>query len=189
MPAITTNDLKTGITINIDKGLYQVIEFQHVKPGKGPAFVRTTLRNLKNKSVIDKTFRAGERVEQVMIDNREMQFLYNEGADFVFMDQESFEQIQVARKIVGEAASYLSEGSKAMLKMNGAEIVDIEVPASVSLTVTQTEPGIKGDRVSGATKPATLETGLTIQVPLFISLGEEIKVDTRTGDYMSRQNE
>lgn len=189
MVAITTNDLKTGITLDLKEGLLQVIDFQHVKPGKGPAFVRTTLKNLTTKAVIDKTFRAGEKVERAVIDNREMQYLYREGANFVFMDQESFEQMQVEDQVVGEVASFLMEGSQVVIKMHGPEIVDIEIPPSVTLTVKDTEPGMKGDRVSGATKPATLKTGLVIQVPLFISPGEEVKVDTRTGEYMSRQNE
>ncbi len=189
MPAITTNDLKTGMSLELEGELFQVIEFQHVKPGKGPAFVRSTLKNLKTGAVIDRTFRAGERVEQAIIDNREMQYLYNEGVNLVFMDQETFEQVQVSTEIAGDAVSYMIDGSKAVLKMHGSKIVGVELPASVILNVKETEPGIKGDRVAGATKPATLETGLVVQVPLFISPDEAIKVDTRTGEYMNRQND
>lgn len=189
MASITTNDLKTGMTLNLGGELHQVIEFQHVKPGKGNAFVRTTLRKLKQNSVIDRTFRAGEKVEQALVDNRVMQYLYKEGVNLVFMDQESFEQLEVSREAIGDAALYLIEGSQVVLKMYGTEIVGVDIPASVFLVVREAEPGIKGDRVSGATKPATLETGLQIQVPLFISPGEEIRVDTRTGEYMSRKSE
>jgi len=184
--AITTNDLKNGMSLNLSEGLYQVVEFQHVKPGKGGAFVRTTLRNVRNGSQLEKTFRAGEKVEQAMIDKREMQYLYNDGTDYVFMDNESYEQLQVPPAALGSAADYLLESATAVLQMYGDEIVGVDLPASVELTVTETEPGVQGDRVSGARKPATLETGKVIQVPLFVNIGDKLKVDTRTGDYITR---
>ena len=184
--AITTNDLKNGMSLNLSEGLYQVVEFQHVKPGKGGAFVRTTLRNVRNGSQLEKTFRAGEKVEQAMIDKREMQYLYNDGTDYVFMDTESYEQLNVPPASLGPAADYLLESASAILQMYGDEIVGADLPASVELTVTETEPGVQGDRVSGARKPATLETGKTIQVPLFVNVGDKLKVDTRSGDYITR---
>lgn len=186
MPAITTNDLKNGMTLNLEGDLFQVVEFQHVKPGKGNAFVRTTLKNARTGSVLDRTFRAGEKVERAIIDKREMQFLYREGADFVFMDNQSYEQQQVGPAAVGDADKYMKEGDVANLLMYQGETVELQLPAAVELEITHTEPGIQGDRVSGATKPATLETGLVTQVPLFLEVGEKIKVDTRSGDYISR---
>ena len=184
--AITTNDLKNGMSLNLPEGLYQVVEFQHVKPGKGGAFVRTTLRNVRTGGQLDKTFRAGEKVEQAMIDKREMQYLYRDGADYVFMDNETYEQLHVSPEALGEAASYLRETDNAVLQMYGDEIVGVDLPASVELKVTETEPGIQGDRVSGARKPATLETGKVIQVPLFVNTGDSLKVDTRSGEYITR---
>ncbi len=184
--AITTNDLKNGMSLNLSEGLYQVVEFQHVKPGKGGAFVRTTLRNVRNGAQLEKTFRAGEKVEQAMIDKREMQYLYHDGTDYVFMDTESYEQLNVAPASLGPAADYLLESANAVLQMYGDEIVGVDLPASVELTVTETEPGVQGDRVSGARKPATLETGKVIQVPLFVNVGDKLKVDTRSGDYITR---
>jgi elongation factor P len=186
MAAITTNDLKNGMTLNLDDDLFQVVEFQHVKPGKGGAFVRTTLKNVRNGAVVDRTFRGGERVDRAMIDKREMQFLYREGDDYVFMDNTSYEQINVGPDALGEAAHYLVEGSAAVLQMYEDEIVGVDLPAAVELTITETEPGVQGDRVSGARKPATLETGLVVQVPLFVEPGDRIKVDTRSGDYLTR---
>ena len=186
MPAITTNDLKNGMTLNLDDGLFQVVEFQHVKPGKGGAFVRTTLKNVRNGAVVDRTFRGGERVDRAMIDKREMQFLYREGDDYVFMDNTSYEQLNVGTEALGEAAQYLVEGSAAVLQMFGDEIVGVDLPAAVELSITETEPGVQGDRVSGARKPATLETGLVVQVPLFVEPGDRIKVDTRSGEYLTR---
>ena len=186
MPAITTNDLKNGITLELDNGLFQVVEFQHVKPGKGGAFVRSKLRNLKNGSVIDRTFNAGIRVEQAMLDKKDMQFLYRDGDDYVFMDQESYDQEHVAPGALGDAADYMVENSVALIAYYKGEIVTVEIPASVELTIADTEPGMQGDRVSGARKPATLQTGKVIQVPLFINVGDKVKVDTRTGEYMTR---
>ena len=186
MPIITTNDLKTGMTLELDNDLMQVVDFQHVKPGKGPAFVRTTLRNARSGAVIDRTFRAGEKVERAMIDKRDMQYLYRDGDSYVFMDSESYDQMNVEPTTLGDAANYLIETNSAVMLMHGTEIIGVDLPAAVELTISVTEPGIQGDRVSGATKPATLETGLVVQVPLFIEQGERIKVDTRNGDYLGR---
>jgi elongation factor P len=186
MPAITTNDLKNGITLELDNALFQVVEFQHVKPGKGGAFVRTKLRNLKNGNVFDRTFNAGVRVEQAVLEKKDMQFLYRDGDDYVFMDMESYEQQHVAPVALGDAAAYMVENSTAIIAFHNGEIVTVEIPASVELNVTETEPGIQGDRVSGARKPATLETGVVVQVPLFVNIGDRVKVDTRSGDYITR---
>jgi elongation factor P len=186
MPAISTNDFKTGMTLELDNGLFTVVEFQHVKPGKGGAFVRTKIRNLKNGAVIDRTFNAGIKVEQAILDKKDMQFLYAQGDVYVFMDQDSYEQMEVDPKRLGDAADYLIEGMVAIISMYGGDIVGVEIPASVELTITKTEPGIQGDRVSGARKPATLETGKVVQVPLFLNEGDKIKVDTRSGDYITR---
>ncbi len=186
MPIVSTNDLKTGMTLELDGNLMQVVDFQHVKPGKGHAFVRTTLRNSRTGSTVDKTFRAGEKVERAMIDKREMQYLYRDGDNYVFMDNESYDQLTVEPVMLGDAANYLIETNNAILLMFGTEIIGVDLPASVELTIEVTEPGVQGDRVSGASKPATLETGLVVQVPLFIEQGERIKVDTRSGDYLGR---
>ena len=186
MPAITTNDLKNGITLELDNGLFTVVEFQHVKPGKGGAFVRTKLRNLRNGNVFEKTFNAGIRVEQAILNKRDMQFLYKDGTDFVFMDTESYDQTTIAQVALGEAADYLIEQAMAIIAYYNGEIVTVEIPASVELVITDTEPGVQGDRVSGAKKPATLETGKVIQVPLFVNVGDKVKVDTRSGDYITR---
>ena len=186
MPAITTNDLKNGITLELDNGLFQVVEFQHVKPGKGGAFVRTKLRNLRSGNVFDRTFNAGVRVEQAMLEKKDMQFLYRDGDDYVFMDTATYDQQNVAKTALGDAADYMVENSVAIIAFHNGDIVTVEIPASVELTVTDTEPGIQGDRVSGARKPATLETGKVVQVPLFINIGDRLRVDTRTGDYITR---
>jgi len=186
VPAISTNDLKNGITLEIDKVLYQVVEFQHVKPGKGGAFVRSKLRNLRNGAVIDKTFNAGVRVEQALLDKKDMQFLYRDGDMYVFMDQETYDQENVAPTALGDAADYMVENSVAQIAFYNGEIITVEIAPSVELAIADTEPGIQGDRVSGARKPATLETGKVIQVPLFINPGDRVKVDTRSGDYMTR---
>ncbi|MDB0005825.1 elongation factor P [Ilumatobacteraceae bacterium] len=186
MPAITTNDLKTGITLELDNGLFQVIEFQHVKPGKGGAFVRTKLRNVRTGNVFEKTFNAGIRVEQAIINREEMQFLYRDGDDYVFMNNESYEQMNVAPVALGDAADFMVEGMVAQVAFFNGEIISVEIPASVELDIAETEPGVQGDRVSGARKPATLVTGRVIQVPLFVETGDRVKVDTRTGDYMTR---
>ena len=186
MATITTNELRNGMTLELDGNLFNVIEFQHVKPGKGNAFVRTTLKNTRTGAVIDRTFRAGEKVERATIDKREMQMLYRDGDNFVFMDNESYEQISVPPEVLGGTAQFLVEGSQALMMMHGAEIIGTDLPAAVELSIVETEPGIQGDRVSGATKPATLETGLVVQVPLFVVPGERVKVDTRSWLYIGR---
>jgi elongation factor P len=174
------------MALDLPEGLVNVVEFQHVKPGKGGAFVRTKLKNVRTGAVIDRTFRADEKVTLATIDKREMQFLYREGADYVFMDNESYDQLQVPSDSIGEAINFLKEGDTAVLPMYKDEIVGIELPAAVELVVTDTEPGMQGDRVSGARKAATLETGLIVQVPLFVNIGDRVKVDTRSSDYLSR---
>ena len=186
MPAITTNDLKNGITLQLENGLFTVIEFQHVKPGKGGAFVRTKLRNLKTGNVLEKTFNAGIRVEQAMLEKKDMQFLYRDGDDYVFMDTESYDQINVTPVALGDAADYIIESMIAIIATHNNDIVSVEIPASVELLIANTEPGIQGDRVSGARKPAELQTGKTIQVPLFVNIGDKVKVDTRSGEYLTR---
>ncbi len=186
MPAITTNDLKNGITLQLDNGLFQVVEFQHVKPGKGGAFVRTKLRNVRTGAQLEKTFNAGIRVEQAIVDRQDMQFLYRDGDDYVFMNTATYDQIHVPPKSLGGAADYLVEQAIAQIAQHDGEIIGVEIPASVELTIANTEPGVQGDRVSGARKPAELETGKTIQVPLFVNPGDRVRVDTRTGDYITR---
>jgi len=186
MPQISTSDFKNGMTVDLDDGLFSLVEFQHVKPGKGGAFVRTTLKNVRSGSVVERTFRAGERMERAIIDKREMQLLYRDGDDYVFMDNSTHDQMNVPSATLGDVSNFLVDSSTALLQMYGDEIVGVEVPASVELTVAETEPGVQGDRVSGAKKPATLETGLVVQVPLFIEPAERIKVDTRTGEFISR---
>jgi elongation factor P len=186
MPAITTNDLKTGITLELDNGLFQVVEFQHVKPGKGGAFVRTKLRNVKTGSVFDRTFNAGIRVEQAIINREDMQLLYRDGDDYVFMNNATYDQMNVAPVALGEAADYMVEGMVAQVAFFQGEIITVEIPVAVELTIAETEPGVQGDRVSGARKPATLQTGKVVQVPLFVEVGDKIRVDTRSGDYITR---
>ena len=186
MAAISTSDIKNGITIKIDEGLFTVIEFQHVKPGKGGAFMRTKLRNARSGAVIERTYRSDERLEQAIIDKRDTQFLYRDGDDYIFMDQVTYDQVAVPSHSLGEASNFLKETGKAMLIQFNDEIIGIELPASVELVIAETEPGVQGDRVSGARKSATLETGFVVQVPLFVGPGESIKVDTRTGEYMTR---
>jgi elongation factor P len=184
--AVSTNDLKNGMSLDLPEGLFSVIEFQHVKPGKGGAFVRTKLKNVRSGAVIERTYRADEKLEQAIIDKRDMQFLYRDGTDFVFMDTTSYEQMSAPPAALGDAPNYLKEGDEANLQMYNGEIVGVDLPAAVELRVTVTEPGIQGDRVSGARKPATLQTGLVVQVPLFVNVGDMIKVDTRSGEYLTR---
>ena len=186
MPAVSTNDLKNGMSLNLPEGLFSVVEFQHVKPGKGGAFVRTKLKNVRTGAVIDRTYRADEKLDQALIDKREMQFLYMDGEAFVFMDTTDYEQLTADRASLGSSANYLKEGDAAILQMYDGEIVGVDLPAAVELTVTETEPGVQGDRVSGARKPATLETGLLVQVPLFVNTGDRVKVETRSGEYLTR---
>jgi elongation factor P len=182
----TTNDLKNGMTLNLDGQLWTVLEFQHVKPGKGGAFVRTKLKNVLSGKVVDKTFNAGTKVDVANVDKREMQYLYREGEDFVFMDTETYDQPHIPGATVGDASDYLLPEQNAVIAFNDDTPLYIELPAAVVLEVTQTEPGLQGDRSTGGTKPATVETGAVIQVPLFITTGEKIKVDTRSGDYLGR---
>jgi elongation factor P len=184
--ALSTNDLRNGMSLDLPDGLFSVVEFQHVKPGKGGAFVRTKLRNVRTKAVVERTFRADEKVEQAVIDKREMQYLYRDQGQYVFMDNQSYDQMHVDSSTLALAASYLKEGDSAILQMYDGEIVGVELPATVELTIAETEPGLQGDRVSGGRKPATLETGLVVQVPLFVNPGDRIKVDTRTGEYNTR---
>jgi elongation factor P len=186
MPQISTADFKGGISLDLPDGLFNVVQFQHVKPGKGGAFVRTKLKNVRNGAVLDRTFRAGERVEQAIIETRELQFLYNDGDSFVFMDQETFEQLEVPREMLGDVPDYLLPEMTPALRFYGSEIVGVELPASVELAVTEVELAVQGNRVSNATKPATLETGKVVKVPLFVNSGDRIKVDTRSGDYITR---
>ena len=186
MAQISTQDFKTGMTIDLDEGLFQISDFQHVKPGKGGAFVRTTLKNVRTGSVTDRTFRAGEKMQRAVIDKTDMQYLYNDGSCFVFMNTDTYEQLEVQPETLGDTANYLVEANNINLLMYGDEIIGIDMPASIVLKVADTEPGIQGDRVSGARKPATMETGLIVQVPLFIEIGESLKIDTRSGDYIER---
>ncbi len=184
----TTNDLKNGMTLDIEGQLWTVVEFQHVKPGKGPAFVRTKLKQVMTGKVVDKTFNAGVKVEIAILEKREMNFLYKEGDDFVFMDNENFDQTTISAATVGEAANFMLENTEAIVAIHEGNPLYIELPASVELTVTYTEPGLQGDRSSGGTKPATVETGIEVQVPLFIKQDEKILVDTRDGSYQGRAN-
>lgn len=184
----TTNDLKNGMTLDIEGQLWTVVEFQHVKPGKGPAFVRTKLKQVMTGKVVDKTFNAGVKVEIAILEKREMNFLYKEGDDFVFMDNENFDQMTISAATVGEATNYMLENTEAIVAIHEGNPLYIELAASVELVVTYTEPGLQGDRSSGGTKPATVETGIEVQVPLFIKQDEKILVDTRDGSYLGRAN-
>jgi elongation factor P len=182
----TTNDLKNGLVLNLDGQLWTVVEFQHVKPGKGGAFVRTTLKNVLSGKVVDRTFNAGTKVETASVDKRAMTFLYKEGAEFVFMDADTYEQLQVPAATVGDGSNYLLDNAEVVVAVHEGLALYIELPTSVELLVSYTEPGMQGDRATGGTKPATLETGAEIQVPLFITTGEKLKVDTRDGRYLGR---
>ena len=186
MATVSTNDLNNGMTLNLPEGLFKVVDFQHVKPGKGGAFVRTKLKNVRNGAVVDRTYRADEKLEQAIIEKREMQFLYRDGDDYVFMDTGTYDQRNLTGVVLGDATNYLKESDNAIIQTYNDEVVGVDLPASVELTVTETEPGVQGDRVSGARKPATLETGHVLQVPLFVNQGDRIKVDTRSGDYLTR---
>jgi elongation factor P len=184
--SVSTNDLKNGMTLDLDGTLFQVVEFQHVKPGKGGAFVRTKLRNVKTGAVVERTFNAGVKIGLAIVERKDMQYLYGDGSDYVFMDLESYEQVHVPGAIVGSAASYLTEGSQAQVAQHEGVPISVDLPASTVLAVTKTDPGVKGDTRTGSIKPATLETGVTVNVPLFVEEGERIKVDTRTGQYIER---
>jgi elongation factor P len=182
----TTNDLKNGLVLDIDGQLWSVVQFQHVKPGKGGAFVRTTLKNVLSGKVVDRTFNAGTKVETATVDKRSMTYLYREGDDFVFMDSDTYEQVQVPSATVAEGAGYLLENTEVVVAMHEGVALYVELPTSVELLISHTDPGLQGDRSTGGTKPATLETGATIQVPLFVTTGEKVKVDTRDGRYLGR---
>jgi elongation factor P len=182
----TTNDLKNGIVLNLDGQLWSVVEFQHVKPGKGPAFVRTKLKHVLTGKVVDKTFNAGVKVDTATVDKRSMQYLYKEGTDYVFMDTQTYDQIHVPAETVGDAAHFMLENQDAVVALHEGTPLYVELPASVEMTITYTEPGLQGDRSTGGTKPATIETGYEIAVPLFITTGERVKVDTRDGSYLGR---
>jgi elongation factor P len=182
----TTNDLKNGMVLNLDKQLWSVVEFQHVKPGKGPAFVRTKLKNVESGKIVDKTFNAGTKVETATVDRRSMQYLYHDGSAYVFMDTSSYEQLEIPDDLVGDAANFLLENQEAVVATHEGRVLSIEMPPAVELEITFTEPGVAGDSATGRTKPATLETGHTIQVPLFVDQGEKVRVDTRDSSYLGR---
>jgi elongation factor P len=185
----TTNDIKNGSVLNIDGQLWNVIEFQHVKPGKGGAFVRTKVKNVRSGKVVDRTFNAGTKIEFANVDRRDFQYLYKDGADFVFMDTTDYDQITVPGAVVGDSANFLLEQQTVTVATHDGEPLYVDLPPSVVLEVTYTEPGLQGDRSTGGTKPATVETGYEIQVPLFLETGTKVKVDTRTGDYLGRVND
>jgi elongation factor P len=184
----STADIKNGVVLSIDGQLWNVIEFQHVKPGKGGAFVRTKLKNVLSGKVVDKTFNAGTKVDTATVDKRDMQYLYKDGSDFVFMDSDSYDQIHVSETVVGDAANFLLENQDAIVAIHEGTPLYVELPTSVVLEITYTEPGLQGDRSTGGTKPATVETGYEIQVPLFLETGTKVKVDTRDGSYLGRVN-
>ncbi|MCB4207576.1 elongation factor P [Arthrobacter sp. UM1] len=185
----TTNDIKNGTVLKLEGNLWSVLEFQHVKPGKGGAFVRTKLRNVLSGKVVDKTFNAGAKVETATVDRRDYQYLYQDGEDYVFMDTSDYDQLTIPGAVVGDAANYMLEGQMATIAMYEGSALYLELPPSVVLEITYTEPGLQGDRSSAGTKPATLETGHTIQVPLFVEQNTKVKVDTRSGDYLGRVSE
>jgi elongation factor P len=184
----TTNDLKNGLVLNLDGQLWSVVNFQHVKPGKGAAFVRTTLKNVLSGKVVDKTFNAGVKVDTANVDRREMTYLYNDGSDYVFMEPDTYDQVAVSTDIIGNAANFMLENSQVVVARHEGEPLYVELPASVELVVEHTDPGVQGDRSTGGTKPATLETGAEVQVPLFLNTGDKVKVDPRDGRYLSRVN-
>jgi len=183
---VSTNDLKNGMVLNIDGQLQQVLFFQHHKPGKGQAVVRTKLRNVRTGAVVEKTFNAGVKVDQAILDKREMTYLYHDGTSWVFMDSQTYDQMPIEDSILGDDTRWLVENQAVYVAMHDGKPISLELPASVELAITHTDPGVKGDRVSGATKPATLQTGTTIQVPLFVETGDRVKVDTRSGEYLTR---
>ncbi len=184
--SVSTNDLKNGMTLDLEGTLFQVVEFQHVKPGKGGAFVRTKLRNVKTGAVVDKTFNAGVKVGLAIVERKEMQYLYPEGDDYVFMDLRTYEQLHVPGAVMGDAVRYVTEGGQATVALHRGVPISVELPASMVLAVTRTDPAVKGDTRTNALKPATLETGVVAQVPLFVEEGDRVKVDTRSGDYIER---
>lgn len=183
---ISTNDFRTGLTIEVDGAIYQVIDFQHVKPGKGAAFVRSKLKNLMTGAIVEKTFRAGEKVARAHVDKKQMQYLYNDGDTYYFMDTETYEQLQIGQDIIADKTQFLTDNMIIDVVMHGNTIIDVELPNFVELKVVETEPGVKGDTATGATKSATLETGAKVQVPLFVNVGDVLRIDTRTGEYIER---
>jgi elongation factor P len=183
---ISTNDMRPGQTLDIDGTLFTIVNYQHVKPGKGQAFVKTKLKNVRSGAVVDRTFRADEKVNLAVLDKREMQYLYEDDAGLVFMDNESYEQVHVDPELLGEARKFLKDGTVCLIPVYEGTPVGADLPVTIELEITETEPGLKGDRVAGALKPATVETGATVQVPLFVTIGDKIKVDTRSGEYLSR---
>lgn len=183
---ISTNDFKTGTTIEIDNDVYTVVDFQHVKPGKGSAFVRTKLKNVRNGAVIERTFNAGEKLPKARVDRREMQYLYNDGEGYNFMDNGTYEQITVTKEGLGDAVKYLKENMNLHILLYNGQVIGVELPNTVELEVVETDPGIKGDTASGGSKPAKLETGAVVQVPFFIEVGDVLQIDTRTGNYVKR---
>lgn len=185
---ISSNDFRTGTSIELDGSPWKVIEFLHVKPGKGSAFVRTKLKNMMSGNTVERTFRAGEMVPQANIEKVDMQYLYPEGEDYVFMDMETYDQISLNTEQIGETVKYLKEEMSVGILRWGERIIDVELPTSVVLEVTETDPGVKGDTATGGTKPAKVETGAEIQVPLFIKVGEKIKIDTRNDSYLGRES-
>ena len=185
----TTNDIKNGTVLKIDGQLWNIIEFQHVKPGKGGAFVRTKMRNITSGKVVDRTFNAGAKIDTATVDRRDYQYLYKDGTDFVFMDTQDYDQIHLSAEAVGDAANFMLENQQVLIALNEGSPLYIELPPSVTLEITYTEPGLQGDRSSAGTKPATLETGYEIQVPLFVETGTKVKVDTRDGSYLGRVND
>jgi len=184
---ISSNDFRTGVTIELDGSVWRVVEFLHVKPGKGSAFVRTKLKNVQSGSVVEKTFRAGETVPQANLEKRTMQHTYKEGDQFVFMDMETYEESSLNTSQIGDRVKYLSEGMEVNVVTWGDQVLEVELPNSVVLEVVQTDPGVKGDTATGGTKPATVSTGAQVMVPLFISVGERIKIDTRNDSYLGRE--
>ncbi len=184
---LSSNDFRTGSTIELDGGVWRVVEFLHVKPGKGSAFVRTKLKNAQTGSVVERTFRAGETVPQALLDKRGMQHTYREGEAFVLMDMETYEEVRLAPEQIGDGAKYLSEGMDVNVIYWNDQVIEVELPNSVVLEVTETDPGVKGDTATGGTKPATVSTGAQVMVPLFISIGERIKIDTRNDNYLGRE--
>ncbi len=182
----TTSDFRNGLVLKMDGELFTIVEFQHVKPGKGGAFVRTKLKNFKTGRVLERTFRSGEKVEDVRIERKDMQFLYNSGDEFVFMDNKNYEQVSAGKDIIGDAAKFMIDGMNATLMFHSSAPIGVELPIFVELVIEKTDPGLRGDTASGGSKPATLETGAVIQVPLFLEEGEKVKVDTRSGEYVER---
>lgn len=183
---ISTNDFRTGLTIELDGDVYQVVDFQHVKPGKGAAFVRSKIKNLRTGSVTDRTFNAGERVARARLDRREMQYLYTDGSNYNFMDTENYEQLEISAAQMGDTVKFLKEEMLIQVVFHDGKILGIDLPNTVELKVVETEPGIRGDTASGGNKPATLETGLVVTVPLFVEVGDILQVDTRSGEYLRR---